>query len=236
MGYITKEGLRQLKIWKYGGGEYTWLDLKMNSFWYWCTDNILPIWMAPNLITMIGFFFMMATLALFVGFDATFVGDVPSWVFYFCAVSYFLYQTLDACDGKQARKTGASSPLGQLFDHGCDSVSFLAFFIAMGHIFRLSPWSLVLLSVFTKTIFFMNQWQEYHTGVINTNFGRVIGVTELQDTMIVSSTLVGIYGVDFFSFKVNLTSLCSTATAQTLIQWFIQNTPFAFAFQELQTA
>ena len=35
----------------------------------------------------------------------------------------FLYQSLDAIDGKQARRTNSSSPLGELFDHGCDSVS-----------------------------------------------------------------------------------------------------------------
>jgi hypothetical protein len=34
-----------------------------------------------------------------------------------------VYQTLDAIDGKQARRTGTSSPMGELFDHGCDSVS-----------------------------------------------------------------------------------------------------------------
>ena len=34
-----------------------------------------------------------------------------------------LEQTLDAVDGKQARRTGSQSPLGELFDHGCDSLS-----------------------------------------------------------------------------------------------------------------
>ena len=32
-------------------------------------------------------------------------------------------QTLDAIDGKQARRTDTQSPLGELFDHGCDSLS-----------------------------------------------------------------------------------------------------------------
>ena len=32
------------------------------------------------------------------------------------------YMTLDAVDGKQARRTNTSSPLGQLFDHGVDAV------------------------------------------------------------------------------------------------------------------
>lgn len=31
-----------------------------------------------------------------------------------------LRKTLDALDGKQARRTKTSSPLGSIFDHGCD--------------------------------------------------------------------------------------------------------------------
>ncbi len=35
----------------------------------------------------------------------------------------FAYQSLDAIDGKQARRTGSATPLGELFDHGCDALS-----------------------------------------------------------------------------------------------------------------
>eukprot|EP01018_Ginkgo_biloba_P034939 Gb_06918 [translate_table: standard] len=31
--------------------------------------------------------------------------------------------TFDAVDGKQARRTNSSSPLGELFDHGCDALT-----------------------------------------------------------------------------------------------------------------
>jgi ethanolaminephosphotransferase len=34
-----------------------------------------------------------------------------------------MYRIFDELDGKQARKTGSSSPLGLLFDHGCDAFS-----------------------------------------------------------------------------------------------------------------
>jgi phosphatidylglycerophosphate synthase len=44
-------------------------------------------------------------------------------MYFLTALGLFLYQSLDAIDGKQARRTGSSSPLGELFDHGCDSVS-----------------------------------------------------------------------------------------------------------------
>lgn len=52
---------------------------------------------------------------------------IPSWCFYYAAFCIWAYSTLDAIDGKQARRTQSSSPLGQLFDHGCDafSVSFI---------------------------------------------------------------------------------------------------------------
>ena len=49
--------------------------------------------------------------------------QAPSWAYLLCAVGLFVYQALDATDGKQARRTNSSSPLGELFDHGCDSVS-----------------------------------------------------------------------------------------------------------------
>ena len=62
------------------------------------------------------------------------------WVPLGCALGLFIYQTLDAIDGKQARRTGSSNALGELFDHGCDSMSTIFVTLAgacamgMGHI------------------------------------------------------------------------------------------------------
>ncbi len=49
--------------------------------------------------------------------------QAPSWAFIMSALGLFMYQSLDAIDGKQARRTNSSSALGELFDHGCDAVS-----------------------------------------------------------------------------------------------------------------
>lgn len=49
--------------------------------------------------------------------------QAPSWAYLQAALGLFIYQTLDATDGKQARRTGSSTPLGELFDHGCDAFS-----------------------------------------------------------------------------------------------------------------
>lgn len=53
----------------------------------------------------------------------------PRWTCFLCALGLFVYQSLDSIDGKQARRTNTSSPLGELFDHGCDSISTI--FVAL---------------------------------------------------------------------------------------------------------
>jgi ethanolaminephosphotransferase len=49
--------------------------------------------------------------------------DLPSWFCYFCGVAFFMYMICDNTDGKQARRTGSSSPMGMLMDHGMDSIT-----------------------------------------------------------------------------------------------------------------
>jgi len=62
-------------------------------------------------------------------------------------VCIFVYQTLDNIDGKQARKTGNGTPLGLLFDHGCDSLT--AGFLAINWMkflrLKFSVWSFIFL-------------------------------------------------------------------------------------------
>lgn len=45
-------------------------------------------------------------------------GVAPWWVYFLCGFAVLAYLHLDCLDGKQARRTKSSSPLGQLFDHG----------------------------------------------------------------------------------------------------------------------
>ena len=42
-------------------------------------------------------------------------------MYLFNGLAVLTYLHLDCIDGKQARRTGSSSPLGQLFDHGAAS-------------------------------------------------------------------------------------------------------------------
>ena len=80
--------------------------------------SVSTTYIRPNLVTLLALAFALSATAMIAVFDPTYEKPLPSWLCYFSAFATFMYQTLDAIDGKQARRTGSSSPLGQLFDHG----------------------------------------------------------------------------------------------------------------------
>lgn len=64
----------------------------------------IPIWMAPNLVTVIGLLFTTASYVLmYYTAPGMRTEDTPSWVFPTAAFGLFIYQTLDNMDGKQVR-------------------------------------------------------------------------------------------------------------------------------------
>ena len=93
--------------------------------------KFMPLWVAPNLITFVGWLLVILSYANMLRYDYTFREDIPSSCFFFAAFCIFTYMTLDAIDGKQARRNDESSPLGQLFDHGCDSFSLTFIMLAI---------------------------------------------------------------------------------------------------------
>ena len=74
--------------------------------------------MAPNMVTFIGFIFMIFSYIVMLFYDQTLTKRLPAWTYFVSGFCQWIYQTMDAVDGKHARETKSSSPLGQLFDHG----------------------------------------------------------------------------------------------------------------------
>ena len=61
----------------------------------------LPDWVAPNLLTLIGFIHTIVPLGVLIGLSGTgLFGEVPNWFFFFQAWCYFAYRMLDEMDGK----------------------------------------------------------------------------------------------------------------------------------------
>mmetsp|Transcript_23877 Transcript_23877/g.44318 ORF Transcript_23877/g.44318 Transcript_23877/m.44318 type:complete len:393 (-) Transcript_23877:49-1227(-) len=191
--YIPQSGLDALRQYKYQGGEYSWLDLKLNGFWFWCAER-LPLWVAPNLVTLVGTFHLLAIVILALVFDPELSGQSPSWVYFANAWCLFVYQTMDAVDGKQARRTGSSSPLGQLFDHGCDALGSTFIAIGLNSImgFGGSLTGVAVLST-VQIPFYLCQWEENHVHKLRAQVGN-FGVTEGQYLSMALNLVTGAAG------------------------------------------
>jgi phosphatidylglycerophosphate synthase len=68
-----------------------------------------------------------------------FATPVAPWVYFLCAAGLFAYQTLDNIDGKQARRTKSSSPLGELFDHVSDAMGVGTMITTIGASCQVGP-------------------------------------------------------------------------------------------------
>ena len=166
---------------KYRPGVYTPLDLLFYKVWWEPVSALVPPWMAPNLITFIGFTLALTNVPLLIYYNPTLESTLPSWVFAYCGFSVFFYLTMDAIDGMQARKTKSSSPLGQLFDHGCDCAISTVFALMMINGLGLGPdWRAVALVASVQVAFFLSQWEEKYTGTCRTCIWGIFGVTEMQ--------------------------------------------------------
>jgi len=153
--------------------------------------------MAPNLVTLIGFVFIILSYVLMQPFSPTLLGiNVPGIVFFITALFLAIYMTLDALDGKQARRTNSSSPLGELTDHGCDSVSSFILAIELAIALNVgSGWVAIYLFFMGLLSFYSGQWEEYHTGTLDLGY---FNVTEAEIIMISIHAFTSFSGASFW--------------------------------------
>ncbi|CDS02870.1 hypothetical protein LRAMOSA00273 [Lichtheimia ramosa] len=166
-GSLSNDRLANLKLYKYSAVDKSFISrYVLKHYWNWSIE-LFPLWIAPNLITLIGLSFMILNVALTVVFAPEMDAQGPHWLYYSFAAGLWLYSTFDNVDGKQARRTGTSSPLGELFDHGCDALntSFAALLqaaaLGMGH----STASVMLYGI-AMFGFYLSTAEEYHTGTL----------------------------------------------------------------------
>ncbi len=102
-----------------------------------------------------------------------------------------MYQTFDAVDGKQARRTQQSSPLGQLFDHGCDAIntSLIIFLYCQSMELGRASWMYFLTNFWSVVTFYGSQWEEHETHVLRHGVSW-FGVTERKSYLNLYSPMV----------------------------------------------
>ncbi|CAK7273144.1 Phosphotransferase [Sporothrix epigloea] len=194
MVYLRQESLEGLKLYKYSGVDHSLTSKYILKPFY---NNIVlpcfPISMAPNLITLSGFMFVVANLLTLLWFNPTLDQNCPPWVYYSWAVGLFLYQTFDAVDGAQARRTHQSSALGELFDHGVDALNTsLEVLLFAGSQNMGQGWKTVATLFASLTTFYVQTWEEYHTHTLT--LGVVSGPVEGVLILVLVYSLTGYFG------------------------------------------
>ncbi|XP_042239807.1 choline/ethanolaminephosphotransferase 1-like isoform X6 [Homarus americanus] len=199
MGQLTHAQLRRLDEHKYSCTSSSLMDPMMQKWWCWLVDQCSRT-LAPNLITITGLLINIVTSLLLVYYSPDAKQEVPRWACFLCALGLFTYQSLDAIDGKQARRTGTSSPLGELFDHGCDSLSTVFVSIGVCCSVRLGthPYWMFFQCMMAVTLFYCAHWQTYVSGTLRFGF---IDVTEAQFGVMAIHIISVIFGSSFWSLK-----------------------------------
>jgi ethanolaminephosphotransferase len=165
----------QVRSYKYTSPDDTLLEsLILNRFWAFAVRAFVPEWVAPNLLTFVGFLHALAAYALLLAHSPALDGSAPPWVYVACAACLFVYQTMDGMDGKQARRVGAGSPLGEVVDHGADAIAscvygvFLVDVFGIGWDFKHAPslgrWPAVFLITYSRAAFALDSVAAAFTG------------------------------------------------------------------------
>lgn len=151
------------------------------------------MWMAPNLVTLSGFGFVIANLLTLLWYNPSLDQDCPPWVYISWAVGLFLYQTFDAVDGTQARRTHQSGPLGELFDHGVDALNTSLEVLIFAASQNLGMgWKTVMTLFGALLTFYVQTWDEYHTKTLT--LGIVNGPVEGIIILVLVYAFTGIMG------------------------------------------
>ena len=199
--YIEDQYVQKLINYKYKGGDDSILCYYVINPLCNFIVNYFPDWLAPNVITISGWFFNLTNLIITTYYTGWKGGDyIPPWACFTCAFLYTTYIILDYSDGKQARRLNASSPLGLLVDHGTDACTTFYISIVMGSFSYFNNiYQYLLYYIPISCTFFLNTWEEYYKGELILPI--VHGVSEGTLVIDIVISISAIYGKSFFDKK-----------------------------------
>ncbi|XP_063926253.1 choline/ethanolaminephosphotransferase 1-like [Zophobas morio] len=200
-GVLTARHFKGLRNHKYSAEDNSIIArVVMRPFWDWILLK-LPLWIAPNLLTFIGLLVnICSTYFLIVQCPQSYGQAIP-WTYLIMSLSIFIHQTLDAVDGQQARRTGTSSPLGELFDHGSDAYNCLLMILGACIATQSGPqritFYIVLISLFT---FYSVHWKTFVTGKLEFGFADT---TAGEWILIFLHLLTFFFGAEFWHLQLS---------------------------------
>jgi ethanolaminephosphotransferase len=89
---LSAAGREHIRRYKYVGVDNSLMYKYIFSPWaQFCVDAFTPLWIAPNLITLLGLCWQFAALLCALYYAPNFREPVPQWVPIFSALAMFIY-------------------------------------------------------------------------------------------------------------------------------------------------
>jgi len=163
---LSKDELNKIKNWKYKVTSDKWLSPLISPFYSFLLKYIPKI-ITPNILSLIGLIFSILAY------------NFSTYPLLF-ALFTFLYMTFDDLDGKQARKTNSSSPLGELIDHCFDSITNVLLTVGFLNMFHIFDNSTILSAILINNLLFQNEHLKAYLNPNKTiHFYKYSGPTEI---------------------------------------------------------
>ena len=166
--------------------------------------NLIPLWLAPNLITILSLIFnIIGFLFVIIECKNDFSKKLSPISTFIITISHYLYIIFDNLDGKQARRTNTSSSFGMLLDHGCDVFTNICILFNISHLLRIGNDNIYIdLFIITLLVgFYYMTYEEYALGELY--LGYFNGADE-GNFIVATGSLFGlIFGNDIWIYKLN---------------------------------
>ncbi|XP_065884402.1 choline/ethanolaminephosphotransferase 1-like isoform X2 [Dysidea avara] len=195
---LTSHQVQKLEKHVYKSEGVSLLDPYLQVCWEWMFTHI-PLWVHPNVLTVCGLMANFIAALFVIYYDPNILG-----------------KSLDALDGKQARRSDCDDPLAELFDHGCDSMSNIFVLLCCGSALGLSesPNMFLALMALQLSVFYCCHWQCHSIERMRV---RWIDVTEAQLLIMAVHMITFLGGVDTWRMmifgKFELRNLLLTAVS-----------------------
>ncbi|KAL6246565.1 hypothetical protein RBB50_006803 [Rhinocladiella similis] len=198
---LSDRAMVHLMTYKYQSVDKSFISNYILRHYWNGAVKLLPMWLAPNMVTLLGFVCILVNVVFIQIFVPDLVGPGPTWVYYSFAAGLWLYSTMDNIDGKQARRTGSSSPLGELFDHGIDSLNCTLASLCETAAMGLGPSKTGAFTALVPCLpMFFSTWETYHTHTLY--LGAFNGPTEGLILACAVMILSGYLGPQIWSHRI----------------------------------
>ena len=159
---LSEKQKENIKNWKYSVEDHSITTVLFSWVWDFFV-KFVPHYVAPNILSLSGLICIL--YAAFI--NHLYLDAYPTLMRISCVILIQMYQILDSIDGKHARATHNSSPLGELFDHACDNVGVV--FIALIVIRCLGITDVHLIYYFiqgSQIVFLASHIEAFRTGIV----------------------------------------------------------------------